>query len=240
MAEGATPGAFIPHDTAAPIARKSAGGLNDLLLLFGIVLFVASAALGAAVFLYGQYLHTESASKLEQLQRAKAAFEPSLIQQLTRLDDRMHAADGLLSSHVAPSAFFAALQSATLESVAFQSLDLQASDPHHITIKMQGIAQSVNSIALQADLFSKNGVITSPIFSGIARQPDGVHFNLAAIVNPNAIRYVSIGSLPQNPAPTNQTPGGAPAQSVSGEGSPFGGSEEVSPGGATPAPDTTQ
>lgn len=239
MAEGATPGAFIPHDTVAPMARKSSGGLNDLLLLSGIVLLVASAALGAAVFLYNQFLQTESASKLEQLQRAKAAFEPSLIQQLTRLDDRMHAADGLLTNHIAPSAFFAALQAATLETVSFQSLDLQGSDPHHITIKMQGIAQSVNSIALQADLFSKNGVITSPIFSGIARQSDGVHFNLAAIVNPNAIKYTSIGSLPSNPIPTSQTP--APAQTSPTEASPFGGTEEANPSGsATPAAGTAQ
>lgn len=233
MAEGATPGAFIPHDTVAPVARKNSGGLNDLLLLSGIVLFVASSALALAVFLYGQFLHTESASKLEQLQRAKAAFEPSLIQQLTRLDDRMHAADNLLSSHIAPSAFFAALQAATLETVSFQSLDLQASDPHHITIKMAGIAQSVNSIALQADLFSKNGVITSPIFSGIARQSDGVHFNLSALVNPNAINYSSVGSLPANPVPTSQTP----AQTTPSATSPFGGAEE--PGGDTGTPAET-
>jgi len=235
MAEGATPGAFIPHDTVAPVTRKSSGGLNDLLLLSGIVLFVASAALGVAVFLYGQFLQTESASKLEQLKRAKDAFEPSLIHDLTRLDDRMHAADTLLSAHIAPSAFFAALQAATLETVSFQSLDMQGTDPNRITIKMAGIAQSVNSIALQADLFSKNGVITSPIFSGIARQPDGVHFNLSAIVNPNAIKYTSLGSLPANPIPTSQTP----VQTAPTEASPFGGTEEVNPAGSA-APETTQ
>ena len=153
------------------------------------MLFVASAALGAGVFLYKQFLAIESASKLSQLERAKAAFQPSLIQELTRLDDRMHAADRILGAHIAPTAFFLALQQATLETVAFQTLDFQSLDPQDMKISMTGVAQSVNSIALQADLFSKNGVIMSPIFSNIARQPDGVHFNLSAVVNPKSIGY---------------------------------------------------
>lgn len=191
MAETGIPTSFIPHDTGvAPSSKRMhSGGLNDLLLLCAIVFFVASAALAAGVFLYQQFLATESASKLEQLERAKAAFEPALIHELTRLDDRMHAADRILSAHVAPTAFFLALQQATLATVSFQTLDFQVPDAQHMSIKMAGIAQSVNSIALQADLFSKNGVITSPIFSNIARQVDGVHFNLSAVVNPAAIGY---------------------------------------------------
>lgn len=232
MAEG-TPGAFIPRDTVSAAAPKRASGLNDLLLLSGIVLFVASAALAVAVFLYQQFLNTESASKLAQLQRAKAAFEPSLIQQLTRLDDRMHVADTLLNSHIAPSAFFHALEQATLSTVAFRSLSLEAADTHHLTLKMSGIAASVNSIALQADLFSKNGVIESPIFSNIARQVDGVHFDLSAIVNPNAINYLSIQSTGGS---TSQTPT-SPAQS-SAPTSPFGGS--AAPQAPTQSASSTQ
>ncbi|MEK7133985.1 MAG: hypothetical protein AAB804_02855 [Patescibacteria group bacterium] len=224
MAETGIPTSFIPHDTGvAPAARRGGGGLNDLLLLCAIVLFVASAALGAGVFLYEQYLQTESASKLAQLERAKAAFEPALIHELTRLDDRMHAADRILGAHVAPTLFFLALQQATLATISFRSLDLQAPDAQHMTITMAGVAQSVNSIALQADIFSKNGVITSPIFSNIARQADGVHFNLSAAVNPVAIGYVGriadTGAAPQNPV---LGPEGAAAQQTS-EISPFGG-----------------
>ncbi len=190
MVDTGIPSSFIPHDTAAaPSARRGGGGLNDLLLLCAIVLVVASVALAVGVFLYGQYVSTESAAKAQQLERAKAAFQPALIQQMTRLDDRMHAADKVLSSHMAPSLFFQALEQATLQTVSFQTLEFQVADNQNLSVKMAGIARSVNSIALQADLFSKNGVITNPIFSNIARQLDGVHFNLSAIVNPTAINY---------------------------------------------------
>lgn len=172
--------------------NRSQGGLSDLILLLSIVIFVASIALGGSVFLYNQYLKTSSASKVDQLQRAKDAFEPSLIHTLTRLDDRMHVADQLLAAHVAPTAFFSILQEATLTTIQFKSLEFDALDPQRITIKMTGVAQSVNSIALQADLFSKNGSVTNPIFSDINRQADGVHFNLTALVNPTSINYVRL------------------------------------------------
>ena len=186
---------FIPHDAAAatPLPRmRSGGGLSELGLLISIVLLVASGALAGAVFLYGEYAQTSASSKLDQLQRAKAAFEPSLIEELTRLDDRMRTAEGVLSAHLAPTAFFDALQQSTLTTVSFQSLNFEASDLQHVAIKMSGVAEAVNSVALQADIFSKNGVITNPIFSDISRQADGVHFTLSAVVNPAAINFIQM------------------------------------------------
>ncbi len=210
---------FIPRDTSvSPSASRRGGGLNDLLLLCSIVLFVASLALAAGVFLYGRYLVTENTAKISQLERAQEGFQPALIQQLTRLDDRMHAAERVLSAHIAPSLFFQALEQATLQTISFQSLDFQVADNQNLTIKLVGVAESVNSIALQADLFSKNGVITSPIFSNIARQIDGVHFNLSAAVNPSAINYAgaassAAGRVQETAAPpVNPSPFDAPQQ----------------------------
>ena len=219
--EQSTPTSFIPHDASAatPIVRRSAGGLAEVGLLVSIVLLVASAAHAGAVFLYGEYEQTSASSKVEQLQRAKAAFEPSLIEELTRLDDRMRAAEGVLSAHMAPTAFFDALQQSTLTTVSFQTLDFEAGDAQHMLIKMNGVAKAVNSIALQADLFSKNGVITNPIFSDISRQQDGVHFTLGAVVNPTAINYVqligasSAARETREVQPTGTTLFGTPASS---------------------------
>src|SRR3990167_3435807 len=238
MVDTGIPASFIPHDTS--VARpplRGGGGLNDLLLLVAIVIFVASAALAIGVFLYGQYLATENTAKLAQLDRAKAAFQPALIQQLTRLDDRMHSADRVLSAHIGPSLFFLALEQATLQTVSFQTLDFQATDPQNLAIKMAGIAQSVNSIALQADLFSKNGVIANPIFSNIARQPDGVHFDLSAVVNPAAINYAA--QLARASGGDAQSPAAPPQGTPSSPASPFGGEERATSTPQTPSPTTT-
>lgn len=224
MAEPGVQASFIPKDAgqAAPIPRRrDSGGMGELLLLLAIVAFVASAALAGAVFLYEQYLQSSASSKQEQLRRAKEAFEPQLIQDLTRLDDRMHVAEELLGSHIAPSAFFTALGAATLQTVAFDDLDFSAEDPGNMTIKMTGVAQSVNSIALQADLFSKNGVIKDPIFSNIDRGEKGVSFDLDAVVNPAAINYVQLISgtaALQTQLPVSQPNGSEASQGPTSSG----------------------
>jgi hypothetical protein len=201
--------------------RAESGGLAEVFFLISIVALVASAALAGAVFLYSQYVQSSSASKVGQLQRAKAAFDPALIQELTRLDDRMRAADTVLRTHIAPTAFFDALQQTTLATIAFQSLNFLATDAQHMTIKLTGIAQGVNSIALEGDLFSKSGVIANPIFSDISRQADGVHFSLAATVNPSAINYVQLLSGASQAAAAaqvqTQTPTNGGGDSLFGE-----------------------
>lgn len=181
---------FIPHD--APVTRRvRSGAMFDVFGLLSIVCFVASATLAAGVFLYVQYLTTSAQSKVAQLQRAKDAFEPTLIQELTRLDDRMRAADEVLGQHLAPSALFELLEKLTLQSVSYTSLTLSP-DLDSISLSMQGNAQTMNAIALQADLLAKSGAMSSPIFSNINRQLGSVRFDFEAHIHPTAMRYRDI------------------------------------------------
>ena len=231
------PPSFIPHDaTQHGVPRVAASGLLDLVTLVSIVLFVASGALAVGVFLYAQYLQASSTSKLDQLERATAAFEPALIQELARLDDRMRAGGDLLGQHSAPSAFFRMLEQATISSISFRSLSFDAVEPQRISIRMDGVADSVNSIALQADVFSKVGMIGSPIFSNIDRRADGVHFSLVALVNPTTLNYSAIvrnilRSAPQTPAATDDGSASPFAPPAEGEVQDEGAQGDVQPQG---------
>jgi hypothetical protein len=199
---------FIPQDAGevklTPPSIGGGTGFSELVLLLCIVLVVASGVLAGAVFVYKQYMQTSLASKKAELQRAKDAFDPTLIQQLTRLDDRMHAGSSILAQHISPSAIFDALSQSTLTTIAFKSLKIEDNDLQHINLTFAGVAQSVNSIALQAQVLSKNGTMSNPIFSSIGRQPDGVHFNLTLSVNPKAINFEQLLSA-SKPQPTQQT-----------------------------------
>jgi hypothetical protein len=193
---------FIPKDASVPMSSRAPRARTtfaDLLVLISVVLLIASIALAAGVFLYLQYLQSASASKLEQLHRAKEAFDPVLIQSLTRLDDRIRAADSILSVHMAPSVIFHLLEEITLQTVSFKNFRFETADSQSLKIEMEGIAESVNSIALQADHLSKSGAIVSPIFSNIDRKADGVHFSLSASLNPQPLKYSQYvqGALPQ-------------------------------------------
>mgnify|MGYP007077386413 CR=1 FL=1 len=197
---------FIPTDTvrSGPSGPSYRSGGFDLLLLGGIILFVASVALAIGVFLYLQFEQASLASKSEQLQRAQEAFEPALIAELTRLDDRMIAAETILGQHIAPSELFRILEDLTLETISLTSLNFQANSGSGMEMNLTGIARSVNSIALQADLFGKHVAITSPIFSNINRDETGVLFDVAATLNPVALRYSNVFSTRSQPAQLEQ------------------------------------
>lgn len=208
---------FIPQSPVSaptPGVSKAKGGF-DMFMLLSLVLFIASATLAAGVFLYVQYMNASSVSKLDQLNRAKAAFEPALIAELTRLDDRMRAADEVLAIHIAPSALFRVLEQLTLQTVAFSGLDFSAQNATSMTLSMQGIAQSVNSIALEADLLSKSGVISNPIFSNINRTLGGVKFDFTSDINAEGLRYRSVQAAlgaPPVAQPDATTPFGLPGE----------------------------
>lgn len=220
MMDTPTQPTFIPHEAVTPATvRRGGGGLSELMLLLSIIILIVSGALGAGVFLYTQYLQTSNQSKLSQLQSAQASFDPSLIEQLTRLNGRMNAAQTLLSAHLAPSQFFTVLQQSTVQDISFSTLNYDATDPQHITLSMAGVAGSVNSIALQAQVFSQSGVITSPIFSDIDAQPDGVHFNFSALINPSVITYETLISGAQSGAQTQQQ--AQPQTQTAAPNSPF-------------------
>lgn len=211
--ESGVPTSFIPQDATVVGGgnRRESGGLTELVLLIAIVSFIASVALAVAAFLYSQYLTTQAASKVAQIQRAKDAFDPALIQQYTQLDDRMNAADLIMSTHIAPTAFFTALNQLTLKTISIQSLSLDTTNLKDVTLKAAGVARSVNSVALEADILSKSGIIVNPIFSDINRGIDGVHFSLVAAVNPANLNYVQLNSSNAIPAITPTNGGIAPS-----------------------------
>src|ERR1700683_640451 len=108
---------FIPHEAVNSPTTHHNSGLKELILLLCIVFLVVSAALAGGVFLYTQYLQSSGQSKLASLNRAEAAFDPPLIQQITRLNTRMNAAAMLLSAHLAPTQLFTTLEQTTVQDI---------------------------------------------------------------------------------------------------------------------------
>lgn len=182
---------FIPQDAGKQARPKpSIGDGSDLLMLGAIILLMASLTLAGGVFLYSKYLGNSIAVKQSSIDRARAAIEPALIEELSRLDIRMRSSDALLGRHVSMSTVFSLLEQITLQSIELTELGIISSGSEAVKIVLKGAAKSVNSIALQSDLYGKSGIITSPIFSDINRKSNGLtQFRVDALLNLNAIRY---------------------------------------------------
>lgn len=183
---------FIPKktfDVGAPARPSSSTTLSSVLSFIAVAIFVLSLLGAAGIFLYGRFLVSSIESKKESLERAKNAFEPELIRELSRLDAKLRISQDLLNEHLAPSGIFNLLEGITLETVRFTNMSYSIGEDG-VALVLQGEARSFASVALQSDEFGKNRSIMSPAFSGLTLDERGnVEFTVNAIIDPTTLSY---------------------------------------------------
>ncbi len=182
---------FIPKktfDVGTP-APKKASSIQGLLSFIAIVFFILSLVGAGGVFLYGRFLISSIDSKKASLEKAKNAFEPELIRELSQLDAKLRTAQKLLNAHIAPSGLFDLLEEVTLSTVRFNSFSFVTTE-EGLRVSMQGEATSFSSVALQSDEFAKNRSIREPVFSGLTLDARGnVQFSVSALIDPALLSY---------------------------------------------------
>lgn len=189
---------FIPKASLQVERRKTSSQSS-----IGIVNVVASVILIAAIiaavgmFLFEQFTVQNIERKRQSLDRARAAFEPATIKELSRLNTRLAAGQTLLSAHIAPSLLFNEIESKTLSSVRFRDFTLGESGPGRLMVTMSGEALSFNALALQSDVYGNSTYFSEPIFSNFNIDTNGnVVFEFSAVVNQNEIRYRGVRAQP--------------------------------------------
>ncbi|MFQ5661983.1 MAG: hypothetical protein ACE5F2_01895 [Candidatus Paceibacteria bacterium] len=188
---------FIPKEALTAPRRQAKGSSIGIFFLFTLVVFIGAIALAIGVFLYQQFVLKSIEQKSASLARARAAFEPALIQEISRLDTRIDSAEDILDNHRAVSAFFDLLEASTLESVRFENLEYRTDEGGRTAISMEGRARNFSSVALQSDIFGQNKFIQEPIFSDLNLDKKGdVVFSFSAFIDPRLISYEEV-VLPQ-------------------------------------------
>jgi hypothetical protein len=184
---------FIPKKavTAIPMSTKRTGTRSfGLISIITVIMFLGSIALSVGAFLYLQFTKQAIAEKTEQLTRARAAFDISLIEDLKRLDTRMKAADEIMGKHTKLTSLFDLLEESTLKTVQFETFDYSVGADGKVTISMRGNAKSYSSVALQSDLFGKNKMLQEAMFSNLDLDQKGnVTFSFTAYVDPTLLSY---------------------------------------------------
>ena len=198
---------FIPKESLAGSVTKvrRVGGVVGIMTLLSLVIFIISIALSGGVFLYQQYLQRSIENKKDSIDRARAAFEPSLIRDLSRLDARIESAKEILSTHLAPSTVFSLLEDLTLQNVRFTNFSYEATDGGIGKLKLRGIARSFNAIAQQSNLIGASIVVHDPIFSNLGLDDKGnVTFDFTATVDARLLSYKEQISAPGSERDSNE------------------------------------
>lgn len=183
---------FIPKKPLAEertVATRPVG----LFTIISIFIFVTVVVATGGLYLYQGILTKSVNQKQADLVVAKDRFELSKITQLQTLDKRLNAATEILSKHIAISPIFKALQSLTMKTVRYTkfSYDFSNDKGAKVNVKMSGQGVGYQSIALQADLFTKNKYFISPVFSNLTleQKTGNVTFDLEFSVDPTFVDY---------------------------------------------------
>ncbi len=194
---------FIPKKSLDISASRNSGGSFGLFFIIALFIFIASLVAAAGSFAYTQYLNSTIASKSASLALAEGAFDPSVIQDLLRMDNRLNQSKKLLASHVAVSGIFALLATQTLAQVSFSNFDYTLNADGTATISMQGTADSFSTVALQSDQFGADKLLKNVVFSAITVGSSGsVGFSVSADLDPSVLSYSSSlgASVPAAPS----------------------------------------
>lgn len=184
------------HGNPAALANIVAGAL--------LILAIVGAA---GVYFFQIYTASQITAKQDSLARARAAFEPSTIQTLARLDTRIQTGKALLADHIAVSKLFDELEKLTLASVRYTNFDYSAVSPGHVVLSMSGEAASYNAVALQSDEFSKSAIITDPIFSNVNVNQNGlITFDFTAVIDTANMLYAGVASTTGATLPSTAVP----------------------------------
>ena len=211
--EGRLQTSFIPKKPV--VAETQVVSSVSIVFIISLILFIISCAAALGVFAYTQVLNKQIADNKATLIQASGAFEPSLIDALIRVNDRLDSVTKLLASHNAPSVIFSEIESYTLQSVRFRSFSYTMANDGTASISMKGQAKDFTSIALQSDVLAKSRHFKSPVLSNLTLLSDGsVSFDFKALVDPSFISYKN--TLPgAQSASTNSNPLTQTAQTTS-------------------------
>lgn len=186
---------FVPKKTILEKEPARAGGTaSGLINLVALIIFIASILAAGAAYFYRSSIEARVVEYKDSLQRARNAFEPTLITELQTLDKRMRAATEILDGHIAVSPIFELLGAITLPTVRYSdfSYEFNPENPNLVDIKITGEAKGYNYIALQADLFGEDKFIKNPIFSDFTLDQQGnVDFTLTFSVDKSLVLYES-------------------------------------------------
>lgn len=186
---------FIPK---APVTDSSAGrrsGGAGILFLISFIIFMASLCAAVGVFFYNQILDQKIKTGNDELSKNQNIFNPSVVQEYSRLNDRINASYEILKKHTAVSNLFNIISAVTLKNVRFNNFTYSNTGGDKISLAMNGQTRSYESVALQARALTDptmkyRNAFKSPILGDLNVDSLGnVSFNLASAIDPSVVSY---------------------------------------------------
>lgn len=183
---------FIPKGSVASASVMPTGKRKPQRSLLGFIatlIFALSVILAAGAFGYKWYLGYSIEKMKMEFESGKAALDPETVGEITRLNNRILAAENLINRHTVLTPLFRYLEASTIRSVRFTDFHFE-SVAEGLKLILKGEARGYAALALQAEEFKKTDNIQNPTFSNLRLDDKGnVTFSVEAVVNPTLLSY---------------------------------------------------
>lgn len=158
--------------------------------LLTIILFLGTILFAGGVYAYKLSVKQQIEGQIEDLKAAREQFDPRFIAEATRLNERIIAANKILSRHVAPSVVFSLLEESTLVTVQFSNFSFSEQKDGSVNVGGNGVADSFRSVVLQSDEFGDTGYLQNVLFTGLQPNQEGnVNFVFSANLDPKLLLF---------------------------------------------------
>ncbi len=182
---------FIPQQPVIKIESAKRTGEINIPMIVAAVIFFATLIAAGGLYFWRTSVEARVVQKEAELAGKADQIDIDGIKELQRVEARLTTGKRLLLNHVAFTAFLAFLESETLKSVTFNSLDYSVRDgaPH---VVLKGKAPTYMSLYVQEQSFKQNPLVKSVVTSGVSLLPvtGNVGFDVDLTLDPNGIKYV--------------------------------------------------
>jgi hypothetical protein len=174
---------FIPkQEVREKKARRTPLSAN-LFLLIGIVVFLATLLASLGVYLWHQQLESANARALQTLEQNRENYGISAIEEFIDINNRIQAADQILSQHISVAPIFSILELDTLSDVHLENFSF-TTERDEMVVSARGFAPTYAHVALQADQYSDNNLIKDLILSGVNQAREGgIQFDVSFVID---------------------------------------------------------
>ncbi|MFW0870884.1 MAG: hypothetical protein ACKKL4_00250 [Patescibacteria group bacterium] len=174
---------FIPKEEVRAKGSRHTPLASNLFLLIGIVVFLAALLASLGIFLWHGQLESANARALQTLEKNRENYGISAIEEFIDINNRIQAADQILSQHISVAPIFAMLELDTLTDIYLQDFSF-TTEGNEVLISARGFAPTYAHVALQADQYSDNNLIKDLILSGVNQAREGgIQFDVSFVVD---------------------------------------------------------
>jgi hypothetical protein len=183
---GSAPGKYVN--------RRTVHGPGYFLTL---LIFILAVVGSVGMFAYTKMIDGRIKEKITELDRARAAYKPEIIQELRRADSRLRYAHQLVTNHAAVTPLLSVIEQLTLRNIQYTLLFLTSGDSSGASasapsVQMLGKASDMPPVALLVDEFRTSPYLGNPQVTKLQRIDGNIEFGVMAEVLPEILKFTRL------------------------------------------------